>query len=151
MMQLGIQDLIVGLRHVGHITSDLQATLAHFTHVYELTPDQITVTPPFGEACETRFGFVRVCGAEFELIEPVSDYFKQILLADRPGINHVAWTVRDLGQVLTRLAARGIRPGHVTPNGMVELPSFKMAYLNPADTGGMLIELVEPKPALSKP
>ena len=146
MMQLGIQDLIVGLRHVGHITTDLQATLDHFTRVYELTPEQIHVTPPFGQACETRFGFVRFCGTEFELIEPVSDYFKQILLGDRPGINHVAWTVSDLSAALARLSARGIRTGHVTPHGMVELPSFKMAYLNPADTGGMLIELVEPKP-----
>ena len=145
MIELGIQDLIVGLRHVGHITTDLKATLADFTRVYELSEAQIHVTPPFGEACDTRFAFVRVCGAEFELIEPVSDYFKQLLLRDRPGINHVAWTVRDLGAALARLAARGIRTGHVTPNGMVNLPSFKMAYLHPDDTGGMLIELVEPK------
>jgi len=145
MIELGLQDLIVGLRHVGFITTDLKASLEHFTRVYELTPEQIHVTPPFGEACDTRFGFVQMCGAEFELIEPVSAYFKGILLRDRPGINHVAWTVRDLSAALARLAARGIRPGHVTPNGMVELPSFKMAYLNPEDTGGMLIELVEPK------
>ena len=151
MKPLGIQDLIVGLRHVGHITTDLRATLEHFTHVYELSPEQIEVIPPFGEECETRFGFVRVAGAEFELIEPVSESFKQILLADRPGINHVAWTVRDLSAALSRLASRGIRPGHVTPNGMVELPSFKMAYLNPADTGGMLIELVEPTPVVRTP
>ncbi len=150
MMQLGIQDLIVGLRHVGHITTDLKATLGHFTRVYELTAEQIEVTPPFGQPCDTRFAFVRMCGAEFELIEPVSDYFREILLRDRPGINHVAWTVRDLSAALARLAARGIRTGHVTPKGLVELPSIKLAYLNPADTGGMLIELVEPKPTILK-
>ncbi len=145
MIELGLQDLIVGLRHVGFITPDLKASLEHFTRVYELKPEQIHVTPPFGEACDTRFAFVQLCGAEFELIEPVSEYFKSILFRDRPGINHVAWTVRDLSVALARLLARGIRPGHVTPNGMVELPSFKMAYLHPDDTGGMLIELVEPK------
>ena len=145
MIELGLQDLIVGLRHVGFITTDLKASLEHMRRVYELTPAQIHVTPPFGEPCDTRFAFVSLCGAEFELIEPVSEYFRTILLRDRPGINHVAWTVRDLSAALSRLSARGIRPGHVTPNGMVELPSFKMAYLHPDDTGGMLIELVEPK------
>jgi catechol 2,3-dioxygenase-like lactoylglutathione lyase family enzyme len=141
----GIQDLITGLRHVGFITTDLKASIASFRHVYALRDDQIQVIPPFGEPCETRFAFIQVADAHFELIEPVSDYFKSILLSDRPGINHVAWTVRDLDAAVERMAKRGIRPGHVTPNGIVELPQQKLVYFDPRDTGGMLIELVEPK------
>lgn len=141
----GIQDLITGLRHVGFITTDLKASIASFTHVYELREDQILVVPPFGEPCETRFAFISVANATFELIEPVSDYFKSVLLTDRPGINHVAWTVTDLDAAVKRLGERGIRPGHVTPNGVVDLPKQKLVYFDPRDTGGMLIELVEPK------
>ena len=142
---LGIQDLIVGLRHVGYVTTDLAATLADWRRVYELEEAQITVTPPFGEDCETRFAFVQVGGALFELIEPVSEHFRQILLSDRPGINHVCWDVSDLSAAIARMQRNGVRLGHVTPDGLVELPSFKMAYFHPEDTGGMLIELVEPR------
>jgi catechol 2,3-dioxygenase-like lactoylglutathione lyase family enzyme len=141
----GIQDLITGLRHVGFITTDLKESIAAFTKVYALRADQICIVPPFGEPCETRFGFIELAGATFELIEPVSDYFKAVLLSDRPGINHVAWTVRDLDLAVKRLAERGIRPGHVTPNGIVDLPKQKLVYFDPRDTGGLLIEMVEPK------
>ncbi len=142
---LGLKDLITGLRHVGFITTDLEASLEHFTRIYGLEPAQIRVVPPFGEAAETRFAFIDLPHACFELIEPISQRFREILLKDRPGINHVAFNVSNLEAALALLEARGIRPGHVTPSGIVELPSYKMAYLDPADTGGMLIELIEPK------
>jgi catechol 2,3-dioxygenase-like lactoylglutathione lyase family enzyme len=141
----GLQDLILGLRHVGYITTDLKASIESFRRVYELSDAQIRVIPGFDEPCETRFAFVELAGTSFELIEPVSDYFKSLLLEDRPGINHVAWNVRDLEAALSRLATRGIRPGHVTPSGIVDLPTFKMVYLDPRTTGGLLIELIEPK------
>ena len=39
---------------------------------------------------------------------------------------------------------QGVRLGHVTPDGIVSMPSFRMAYFNPEDTAGILIEMVQP-------
>jgi hypothetical protein len=41
------------------------------------------------------------------------------------------------------MAEKGIRPGHVTPNGIISMPHQKMVYFDPQDTGGFLIEYIE--------
>ena len=52
----------------------------------------------------------------------------------------------DSREALSDLAAVGIRPGYVTPGGVVDTGRTRIAYLNPEDTGALLIELVEMKP-----
>jgi hypothetical protein len=42
------------------------------------------------------------------------------------------------------MTRKGVRPGHVTPNGILTLPHQKMVYFNSEDTGGMLIEYIQP-------
>ena len=59
------------------------------------------------------------------------------------GINHVAWRVRDIEGAVARLAGQGIYPGHVTPGGIVAIGAKKMVYLDPATTGGLVIELIQ--------
>ncbi|MFT6287754.1 MAG: catechol 2,3-dioxygenase-like lactoylglutathione lyase family enzyme [Alcanivorax sp.] len=59
------------------------------------------------------------------------------------GINHVAWRVSDIEAALVSLLARGIRPGHVTPDGVVTIGKKKMVYLDPDTTDGLIIELIE--------
>ena len=48
-------------------------------------------------------------------------------------------------RLVAAIARQGVRLGHVTPNGIVELPTFNMAYFDPRDTAGLLIEFVESK------
>jgi methylmalonyl-CoA/ethylmalonyl-CoA epimerase len=140
---LGIQDLILGLQHVGYITEDTAASIAEFRKIYDLRDDQIRIDPPLDEPADCRFTFVDLAGAQFELIEPISGPFKAMLGGERPGINHVAWKVSDIDGAVARMAERGIRPGHVTPGGVMQTGSSRMIYFNPADTGGMLVELLE--------
>ncbi len=141
-----LKDFIVGLRHVGHIVEDLAASIADFRRIYGLTDDDITVLPPFGQEAPARFGLLNVGGVEFELIEPISDDMKATLNAvasGAGGINHVAYVVSDIDAAMAVLAKQGIRPGHVTPDGVVDTGRTRIAYLNPADTSSLLIELVE--------
>ena len=44
------------------------------------------------------------------------------------------------------LAERDIRPGHVTPDGIIAIGPRKMVYLDPATTGGQVIELIQYPP-----
>ncbi len=62
------------------------------------------------------------------------------------GINHVAWRVDDIDAAVALLAERGVRPGHVTPGGVMTIGPKKMVYLDPATTGGLVIELIEYPP-----
>ena len=89
---------------------------------------------------------------EFVLIEPVSDYFKQLLLqmpSGMAGLYHEAYLVNDIDKAVAVLAEQSIRPGHVTPNAVVDFGPKKLVYLDPADTGGLVIELIELKDGLS--
>jgi len=101
--------------------------------------------PEAGDA-PTLFAFVTVGDTEFELIQPVAEDFR-IQLFGSPsggaGINHVAWRVSDIDACMQLLAARGIGPGHVTPDGVVSFADRRLVYLDPGDTGGLLIELIE--------
>ena len=142
-----LADHIIGLRHVGHVVADLEATIDEFRRLYGLGEDAVTRVPDPGPTVLARFAFVRVGATEFELVEPVADDQRALLFgvpSGGGGINHVAWEVRDLDVALARLANAGIRPGHVTPDGPVQTPASRIVYLDPATTGGLLVELVEP-------
>lgn len=143
-IQKTLKEHIVGLQHIGHIVADLDAAVAQFAAVYGT--EESDIRRIHGD--ETHFAFVTVGDTEFELIQPVSPTF-QALLSGTPsggaGINHVAWRVRDIEGCMRLLARRGIGPGHVTPDGVVEFEDRRLVYLDPSDTGGLLVELIEIK------
>jgi catechol 2,3-dioxygenase-like lactoylglutathione lyase family enzyme len=143
-----LKDFIIGLAHVGHIVENRELALENFKRVYGVGDADIRIPPdPPGEL-QTKFAFVSVQGVEFELIEPVSAFFKELLFAmpsGLAGINHVAYLVDDIEAAAQALAGQDIRPGHVTPNGVVDFGPKKILYLDPADTGGLVIELIELK------
>lgn len=136
----GVAKHLRGLRHVGVVTADSEAVIARFKAIFGLRDEDIqAVATP-----DTRFVFFRVGGQLYEVIEPTSERFKALLLK-QPGVNHVCYNVDDLTAAVGAMAAAGVRVGHVTPDGIVETPSARMAYFNPDDTAGVLIEFVEPR------
>ena len=40
------------------------------------------------------------------------------------------------------MSRKGFHVGHVTKDGILDMQRSRVAYFNPQDTGGMLIELV---------
>jgi methylmalonyl-CoA/ethylmalonyl-CoA epimerase len=144
-----LKAFIRDVAHVGFVVTDLAEAVANARRVYGLAADDVSYQPEPGEEAATRFAFFEVGGLVFELIEPCSDYFQDILLAmpsGGAGINHVAWRVDDIDDAVALLARHEIYPGHVTPNGVVAIGEKKMVYLDPATTGGLIIELIEYPP-----
>ncbi|WP_448212030.1 VOC family protein [Colwellia sp. MEBiC06753] len=144
-----LSEQIIGLAHIGHIVSDLKTAISRFKKVYGVSNDDVLIVPPFSAQDEeilTRFAFVTVGNIEFELIEPLKPPFIE-LLQNSPsaggGLNHIAWQVDDIQHCLTLLSEQGIKPGHVTPDGIVNLGKKHIVYLCPQTTGGLLIELIE--------
>jgi catechol 2,3-dioxygenase-like lactoylglutathione lyase family enzyme len=141
-----LKDFIVEPAHVGFVVPDLTAAVADACSVYGLAASEIRYEPPPGVEAQTRFAFFTVGGLEFEYIEPVAESFRRLLLempSGGAGINHLAWRVFDIDAALAALAEQGIRPGHVTPDGVIDIGRKRMVYLDPATTGGMVIELLE--------
>ena len=130
-------------RHVGYIVRDLRQAIVDFQRLFDLQDEDIRIIPPFELPADTRFAFFHADGLNVELIEPLSDKFKDILFNSGIGINHICFTVDDIEEAYADMTRKGVRPGHVTPNGILYLPHQKMVYFNPEDTGGMLIEYIE--------
>jgi len=140
-----IRDLITGVRHIGVYVDDMDSSLATFAKLFDLEPENLFQVPAADEpAPDSRFAFIPVGGIEFELIEPISDNFRQKVGHPPAGINHVAFTVTDIEQAVKLMQAKGVRLGHVTPNGILAMPRSRVAYFNREDTGGILIEFVQP-------
>lgn len=140
----GVSRYLRGLRHVGIVTGDSAALVARMQAIFGIADDEILRVPPPDQPADTRFAFFSIGGAPVEVIEPVSEYFRALLLGHR-GVNHLCYNVSDLPAAVAAMADAGVRLGHVTPAGLVELPTFRMAYFNPEDTAGILIEFVEPR------
>ena len=137
---------IIGLRHVGFLVEDLSTAVAETCALYGVSEDSVRYEPPAGVETATRFAFIKVADAEFEFIEAIAEPFTSLLgnsEKGQGGINHLAWTVSDIDAAMAVLAEQGVRPGHVTPDGVMSFPSKKLVYLNPEDCGGLLVELVE--------
>lgn len=134
-----------GLRHIGVVTDDLDAMLARLQALFGIVDNAIIRVPAASEPAETRFAFLSIGGQAYELIEPVSPRFREILLNSNRGMNHVCYNVDNLDAAIAVMAAHGVRLGHVTPDGIIEMPHARMAYFNPEDTAGILIEFVEPR------
>ena len=141
-----LKDRIIAAAHVGFVVPSLDEAVANAARVYGLAAEEVSYHPAPGESALTRFAFFRVGGLEFELIEPCSEQFRELLLgmpSGGAGINHVAWRVDDIEAAVALLATNGIRPGPVTPDGIIAIGPKKMVYLDPATTGGLVIELIE--------
>lgn len=134
-----------GLRHAGVVTENREALIARMQAIFGIADADIVRIPAGNEAAETRFAFFSIGGVPLEVIEPVSEHFRRILLSSGRGVNHLCYNVDDLPAAIAAMRAAGVRLGHVTPDGMITLPHARMAYFNPEDTADMLIEFVEPR------
>ena len=141
---MGMSEMITKLRHIGIIVKDAEKSVELFKDLFDLTDDDIKVVPSSLTKDESVFAFVPAGGIELELIQPISEHFKEMVGNPAEGINHIAFTVKDIEKAVKLMEQKGVRLGHVTKNGILNMGRSKVAYFNPENTGGILIEFVEP-------
>ena len=140
-----VSDLITKVRHLGVIVEDVKASVDLYKKIYDIEDKDIKIVPPYEDTeAETRFAFIPVGGMEFELIQPISESFKKFIGNPPQGINHIAFIVQDLESAVALMKAKGVRLGHVTKEGILDMKRSRVAYFNPEDTGGLLVEFVQP-------
>jgi len=143
---MNMQDIIVGVRHIGVYVEDMDSSLNRLASIFDHDPATLFQMPPAGEpAPDSRFAFIPVGNLDFELIQPISDKFKQLVSNPPPGINHIAFTVTDIELAVELMKKKGVRLGHVTTDAILDMPKSRVAYFNKEDTAGILIEFVEPR------
>jgi hypothetical protein len=113
--------LLKQLRHVGYVVEDLDSSVEMFRKLFALDEADIRYVTPDETGGQVAFAFISLGGIELEIIQPLT----------------------DIEQVLARMEKKGVRLGYITPDGVFDTGTKKIAYLNPQDTGGNLIELVE--------
>jgi len=140
-----MKEMIVNVNHLGIIVKDAERSIEVFKNLFDLKDDEVRIIPSTLTKGERKYAFMPVGGTELELIEPISERFKEMLGNPVEGINHIAFTVKDIEEAVRLMEKKGFGLGHVTKDGILNMENIcKVAYFNPEDTDGILIEFVEP-------
>jgi methylmalonyl-CoA/ethylmalonyl-CoA epimerase len=141
--------VLTRIDHVGIACRDLDAKIAFYESVFGLTVASVEVN----EAQGVREAMLHVtdapAGASYvQLLEPTGQDTPVGRFLDRrgEGIHHVGYGVANITQALAEIGATGVRlidqrPRHGSMGASI-------AFLHPADVGGVLTELVQaPEPS----
>lgn len=93
-----------------------------------------------------RVAFLPLAGLQFELLEamdPESPIAKHVAKRGE-GLHHVAFEVADIRAAMADARARGMAP--LTPEPGTGAGGKLVCFLHPRDTGGVLVEFVQPAP-----
>jgi len=133
--------MIHGLDHVGIAVRSLEARLPFWADALSLDVAGIETVESEG----VKVAFLTVGRSRIELLEPISEDSPVGRFVERhgEGIHHVTLAVDDMAAALTRLRAAKVAIVGRAPREGAE--GRRVAFLHPASTGGVLVELVEPR------
>jgi methylmalonyl-CoA/ethylmalonyl-CoA epimerase len=140
--------VLTRIDHVGIACRDLEAAIARYESAFGLTVASIEVNEGQG----VREAMLEVSGSPaghcyVQLLEPLGPDTPvgRFLIRRGEGVHHVGYAVTDITAALAAVGARGVRliderPRHGSMGAAI-------AFLHPADLGGVLTELVQPRQA----
>ena len=127
----------VRISHVGIALAALDEALPFYREILGLEP------APVSDSDGARIEAFQAGESLVELLEssdPASPVGKFVARRG-PGIHHICFAVPDLEAVLARCRAAGIRLIDEIPR--IGAEGKRIAFLHPASTGGILVELSE--------
>lgn len=131
--------MIKGIDHIGIVVKDLEKAI-EVQEKLGLTVSgrediaHLHVSVAFFQIGDTRIELVSPASEEHELMDHMNDKGE--------GIHHVAYSVRDLATILKRCNEKGINVDPTRPRGKGH-GGKEIAFLDPRDTRGFLIELCQ--------
>ena len=133
---------VIAIDHVGVAVPDLEAAKAWYLERlgFPCVHEEVNEEQGVREAMLAVGG----SGSYVQLLAPLSDDSTIARFLDRhgPGVQQVAYRVRDLDRLCTELRARGARLLYDEPRRGTS--ASRVNFIHPKDAGGVLIELVEP-------
>jgi methylmalonyl-CoA/ethylmalonyl-CoA epimerase len=127
------------VEHIGIATRGIDEALKFWRDALGLEVKHTEVVEEQG----VRVAMLPVGEPRIELLEPTSDASPVAKFIEKrgPGIHHVAVRVADIRASLARLKAEGARLIDEEPR--VGAEGCLVAFVHPASSGGVLLELVE--------
>jgi methylmalonyl-CoA/ethylmalonyl-CoA epimerase len=134
--------LFTHIDHVGLAVPDLDAAIAFHEQAYGMTllHEEVNEEQGVREAMMS----VGDSGSCIQLLAPLSptSTIARFLERSGPGMQQLAYRVTDLDAVCATLRERGLRLLYDVPKRGTS--DSKVNFIHPKDTGGVLVELVEP-------
>lgn len=125
------------LDHIGIAVKDIAAALAFYRDALGLDIEGVEEV----ESQRVRAHFAGVGEARLELLEATAPESAIAKFVDRrgPGLHHITLRVDNIYEALAQLKAKGVRLIDEQPRAGAE--QSLIAFVHPASTGGVLIEL----------
>ncbi|CUR56042.1 putative methylmalonyl-CoA epimerase [metagenome] len=136
-------ELFIAIDHVGVAVPDLDVAIAFYTDTLGMTVAHEETNEEQG----VREAMVAVgdTGSCIQLLAPLTPESTIAKFLDRsgPGLQQLAYRVRDIEEVSEVLRARGLRLLYDAPRRGTS--GSRVNFIHPKDAGGVLVELVEPR------
>ena len=135
---------LLRIDHVGVAVPDLDEAIAFYERVFGMRCVHVEENSEQG----VREAMMSVGptpeGGCVQLLAPLSETSTIAKFLDRsgPGVQQVAYTVRDVDAAGTALRGRGVRLLYESPRRGTA--GSRVNFVHPKDAGGVLVELVEP-------
>ena len=137
-----LRGLFTAIDHVGVAVSDLDEAIAFYRDTYGMTLAHEEVNEEQG----VREAMMRVgaSGSRIQLLAPLSpeSTIAKFIGRSGPGLQQLAFRVADVEAVSATLRERGLRLLYDVPKRGTA--GSRVNFVHPKDTGGVLVELVEP-------
>jgi len=134
--------LVKKFDHVGFAVRDVDSALRVYR---DILGGKVTTYKQMGTEDEYTFTQFELGGQRFELIEPIEgiDSFLTRFIEKRgEGMHHLTFQVYSLKKAIEHFQSRGLR----IVDEFVEDPAWKVAFISPRSSSGVLIQLYETYP-----
>jgi methylmalonyl-CoA/ethylmalonyl-CoA epimerase len=138
-------ELITDIDHVGVAVADLDEAVAFYAERFgfQVVHEEINEEQGVREAMLA----VGSSGARLQLLAPVgpSSAIGRFLDRSGPGLQQLAYRVTSIEDAMDAVRSTGMRLLYDTPRrGTAD---SRINFIHPKDAGGVLVELVEPRPS----
>lgn len=129
------------IEHVALAVSDLEAAIAHYTHVWGLALEHREVVEDQG----VEEAMLRLGDSYLQLIAPLSPETTVGRFIEKrgEGLHHIAYEVGDVEAALRVLRESGVDLIDEQPRQGSR--GTRVAFVHPRSNRGVLVELVEPR------
>jgi methylmalonyl-CoA/ethylmalonyl-CoA epimerase len=129
----------VTVDHVGIAVASIDRALPFYLKALGLEPVHREEVP----SQKVRVAFLQAGETALELLEPTGDEgaIAKFLKTRGPGLHHVAFSVKGIGENMKRLSQIGLPPLDVAPRPGAR--GHHVCFLHPKHADGVLVELVE--------
>jgi methylmalonyl-CoA/ethylmalonyl-CoA epimerase len=127
------------ITHIGIAVKSLSESITRYEHLFGFGPKHTEEV----QEQQVRAAFFRIGDSGVELLEPTGEEspIARFIARRGEGVHHLSFEVENIEEELLRLRSEGFVLVDETPRTGAD--GFKVAFLHPKSTGGVLIELCQ--------